>query len=811
MKAQERTAGTGPHLCRFCKRGLLGAAAGVLLASIASFACGPFFPNTLLDQGDSALFTVPEARFQAEIERMKLVASVHKAQRSEDPSRDSVEVDLRDLAAALERSKVPSETRGDIIEAHRRERQKIDVLADASSSLRPNLTNGSRISGPLPRIVPGLPAEFADYFRGATAWHLGQMAEARSAWTSLLDRPPAERYFKSTWAAFMLGKSWEEENSARAISWFQRVRVLAKAGFADSLGLAASSQGWEARLHLREERFVSAIDLYLEQASAGDPSAIISLRWCASRALGRGSATLRTLAAHPRAQRVITAYIISGGWAKPSRDIDNGVKEATLQFLENASARSSFIPAPKRAWHTFQQPVLLWLDAVELAKVKNVDSAEQLALAAYQAGEMQTAQRWLDRAQSTPVTQWVQAKLHLRDGKVDAAAALLSQLCRSFPLASSRTNARSTSSLAESLYVDNGLSSTALVAQQVHGEMGVIYLSRRQYTEALDALLQSGYWMDAAYVAERVLTLDELKTYVDRHWPKETPPRARPPEEMAEDQPTVVERRLGQDNTSDQIRYLLARRLTRADRRTEARGYFPPEWQPSFDSFSAAVDDSQRRDLGKAERAKAYFAAAKIIRQSGLELVGTEVEPDWRIHGGDFEEGVTLSARITSRSTSALAASLDELQRASRNAPMPEFRWHYRYTAAALAMEGAKLMRDAEIPELARTARAEELFETAQSLHRFDRYAAQLEAQAGVKQPALLDRYPSAILAWRAAELMPDNSDETAYLLCVAGSWLKDFDPEAADLFYKALVRRCRQTDLGREADRLRWFPRLPH
>jgi hypothetical protein len=28
------------------------------------------------------------------------------------------------------------------------------------------------------------------------------------------------------------------------------------------------------------------------------------------------------------------------------------------------------------------------------------------------------------------------------------------------------------------------------------------------------------YWMDAAYVAERILTVDELKAYVDRNWPE---------------------------------------------------------------------------------------------------------------------------------------------------------------------------------------------------------------------------------------------------------------------------------------------------
>ena len=36
---------------------------------------------------------------------------------------------------------------------------------------------------------------------------------------------------------------------------------------------------------------------------------------------------------------------------------------------------------------------------------------------------------------------------------------------------------------------------------------------------------------------------------------------------------------------------------------------------------------------------------------------------------------------------------------------------------------------------------------------------------------------------------MPNNSDETARVLCTAGAWLKMRDPETADIFYKALVK----------------------
>ena len=55
---------------------------------------------------------------------------------------------------------------------------------------------------------------------------------------------------------------------------------------------------------------------------------------------------------------------------------------------------------------------------------------------------------------------------------------------------------------------------------------------------------------------------------------------------------------------------------------------------------------------------------------------------------------------------------------------------------------------------------------------------------------------------------MPDDSEETAKVLCTAGGWLKALDPKAANRFFKALVTRCGETALGREAKRTKWFPK---
>lgn len=68
-------------------------------------------------------------------------------------------------------------------------------------------------------------------------------------------------------------------------------------------------------------------------------------------------------------------------------------------------------------------------------------------------------------------------------------------------------------------------------------------------------------------------------------------------------------------------------------------------------------------------------------------------------------------------------------------------------------------------------------------------------------------RYRAAELAWWAASLMPNDSDETARILATAGNWIKRRAPKEANKFYQALVIRCGNTDLGRIATERNWLP----
>ncbi len=699
-----------------------------LLLTTQALACGPFFPNNMLDRGD-AVYDAPTADFARELERMQLVATRFHAKESEGSFAEQTrDAESADLEAALKKSKRPAEEAARVIALHHVQRNRLhEFVADhetwAASGEWVWTEEGAQRAQPKSpppefpqfKAVDGLPGEFADYFEGAAAWHnpgLANKGLAREAWERLLDRPAAERKCKSTWAAFMLGKSWEDDEPDKAAEYFQQVRDLTKRGFADSLGLAAASLGLEARVRFHEGDYARAIPLYLEQFATGDMTAVNSLRTVAADAL-EDTATLPELAKDARTQRVITAYLTSQSWPYRHEESEESGQRDTVTTR--------------------------WLDAVEAAGVRDVDSAEKLALAAYRAGDFEAAQRWIKRAPGSAVAEWLQAKLFLRAGKMPQAAALLAKVSRSLPLESPGTNA--SASFAENLFViiHPEYRESIPAGRQALADLGTLRLARREFTEALDALLRSGYWMDAAYVAERVLTVDELKAYVDREWLPGTEPSTE--ENGWRAQVAVSEAVQRRD-----IRYLLARRLTRLSRGCEARDYFPAAWQPQYDALMQTLNTGWDESQPTNARAAALFAAAFITRTNGMELLGTEVGPDWAIHGGNFEEGISAALRPTDESVT-LRASPEELRRAAAHAADPETRFHYRYQAA--------------------------------------------------------------LLAWEAAKLMPNNTDETARVLCTAGSWLKARDPETADLFYKSLVRRCRKTAIGDQADRRRWFPTL--
>src|SRR6185295_19796422 len=97
---------------------------------------------------------------------------------------------------------------------------------------------------------------------------------------------------------------------------------------------------------------------------------------------------------------------------------------------------------------------------------------------------------------------FVRAKLLLREGRIDESMEALGQAARAFPPS-------------EDWFVYPGSEGNPLDCVSPHarisGELAALKLARGQYVQSLDLLMRNGWWSDAAYIAERVVTTDELK------------------------------------------------------------------------------------------------------------------------------------------------------------------------------------------------------------------------------------------------------------------------------------------------------------
>lgn len=684
---------------------LLGALT-IAATSPSAIACGPFLPSRILIEKDDAFLELPYSTFAYEAQRvpapypppfraipppMGESNTLGNAQVTQTET-----IDLEDLNQALAATQPDPARREQILADYTVVRRALAVHAQKVVAREEELWSGmaDATRPPEPEPPPGLtvpdgvPGEFADYLRGAIAYHGRQTDAARQAWQALLNRPADQRRLRSTWAAYMLGRSYLDDNPAEARRWFQQTRELAQQGFPDRLGLASASLGWEAQMELQQGRYAAALERFRVQLEAGDPAAPISLLLAARHAVSDAKPDARAECANnPTARRLITGYLLSAS------------------LLKN------------------DPRVTAWLDSLKAADAPAED-ADRLAWAAYQAGNFELARAWLARAPAqAPVAQWLRAKLLLRDGKVAEALPLIAEVAAHFPREPGFTISRD--------QVDD---SEVFDAKRAHAEIGGLRLARGEYIAALDALLlgvdgeSDNHWLDAAYVAEQVLTLAELQDFVNRRWPNAPPP----PAEAA---------RSGVDA---RMRYLLARRLARQGRLDQAASYYPADRREDFRRYADALRRGNNTKTPGPQRAEALWTAAQIARDQGMDLLGAESDPDWAIFGGSFDLGTTTTDRPKE---GVNRAAPDELKRAAGNLPTPDRRFHYRYRAADLA--------------------------------------------------------------WAAAQLMPDQSDQTALVLATAGNWIKSLDPKAADRFYKALVGRCGKTDLGKQASAKRWLPEV--
>jgi len=102
------------------------------------------------------------------------------------------------------------------------QRQDFDPLEDRGKKAGPKITFSTQ------QIPKELPAEFSLYLQGVSHYRTGNLARAIDAWLKILQLPPSQRRYRTTWSLYMLGLSAKEHRPHIASLCFQRVRQLAR-------------------------------------------------------------------------------------------------------------------------------------------------------------------------------------------------------------------------------------------------------------------------------------------------------------------------------------------------------------------------------------------------------------------------------------------------------------------------------------------------------------------------------------------------------------------------------------------------------
>ena len=451
-----------------------------------------------------------------------------------------------------------------------------------------------------------------------------------------------------------------------AIAAFERCKALVIADAPDRLGLGNASIGREAGLALdRAGRrtplswtpragadpsdIVDAVTLYATEAAGHGETATDSLVIVAEGLLGGPASVLDSVVDDAAVRRLLEAYALAS------------LGDASLPFLaDDTENGNSFARKPPA---DLTRRVLATITAAVARSRRNAWDDGELAALAYRIDPTSDETRRLARASYGPIGAWVRAKLAVMDATdPDDAAPAYAALVREVEVWPADLEPR--------------------WRDRVRGEASVLELSRGEFVEALQILypVAKRYWGDVAYLAERVLTLDELRRFVDAH--ADHPVLKSPPFWRESFSP------------SGSLRALLARRLVRAGLFDEAAAYFD---DPGLRADAWRLQKDLRRARSafwEVGRARALWRAAVLLRERGDALTASEAEPDQASaeESFDFLVGPASYPLVDRQSRGAATITGDERWRDAQSSISPDLRFHHRYLATDLALRAAELV-----------------------------------------------------------------------------------------------------------------------
>ena len=266
------------------------------------------------------------------------------------------------------------------------------------------------------------------------------------------------------------------------------VITLVRGGADDPMSLANAALGELGGIALERHQVAKAMAFYAQQAhSPGASFSLISLKSTLDLLAGRPDylgvrdahapgPDLQKLLVKPLPQRLLVAYAVD-----------------RIGMTCDLDSCSTFFPggAPDSLGKQL-------LTALETVPSNRLVGADQEAALAYYYGDYGFAERVVGLSHS-PLADWIRGKLALHRGALMDAEEDFARAAPHFPPTRDDTSSN--------------------IGQRFHAEWGVLKLQRHEYAGGLDLLLHDApaFQADISYIAERVLTVAELKRYVDDH------------------------------------------------------------------------------------------------------------------------------------------------------------------------------------------------------------------------------------------------------------------------------------------------------
>lgn len=254
-----------------------------------------------------------------------------------------------------------------------------------------------------------LPPELRLYLAGAVAFGAGDTALAAGYFKKVLDLPAEQRASRSTWAAYSLGRALFAmsaeadatpdllEQSRKA---FEQTRQLSIDGFSDPLELGVASLGEEARVARSAGDWNRAIELYATQNLHGSAVGYTSLKLLMADLMTLPDDQVAELLKGQPVQHLVTASLISRlGWSFGDQPPN---EQKMIKLLQNSTRGS-------------------------------LENADRLAAMNYQQGDYASAKAFLEHAGDGGLAWWLRAKLAVREGDKNAAAAAYAKAAQAFP------------------------------------------------------------------------------------------------------------------------------------------------------------------------------------------------------------------------------------------------------------------------------------------------------------------------------------------------------------------------------------------